>query len=434
MHPVKIRSCTNGGHIARLARGGYTEGHFEERWVAVHAPMIVSYDALLVLLSILVAIMGSFTGLLIMARRGVFTSASYKFKIAAGAATIGSSIWSMHFIAMLALGLPIPVEYDSLVTTISVFVAIVLTGLGLYDASSGHMTRYGVLAGGVLMGSGIAGMHYMGMSAIRASCLVTYAPLGVAASILVGMAVATLALWFTLRERGPWETAGGAIALGLAISTMHYASMMATDFVSVGGVAVLPGPVLTQHNLALIVAVATFLICGMFLVIALPDQKHEDAAAIPEFPVVIGPALEPDPGEPAAVAMPSSPVRIPVRCNQSVFFAEPEAIVAVRAEGHYSWISLRSDSGEIAEYFCERSISTLAKLLTAPRFVRSHRSYLVNIEHVFNFRRQGDGGILLLAAQGDVSVPISRSNIRQVLALLERRPGPAPGLTHAATA
>jgi NO-binding membrane sensor protein with MHYT domain len=109
-----------------------------------------------------------------MARRGAFTHASYKFKIVAGAATIGSSIWSMHFIAMLALGLRIPVEYDSLVTTISVFVAIVLTGLGLYAA--------------------IAGMHCMGMSAIRTSCLVTYAPLGVAGSILIGVAVSTLAL------------------------------------------------------------------------------------------------------------------------------------------------------------------------------------------------------------------------------------------------
>ena len=383
--------------------------------------MIVSYDALLVVLSILVAIIGSFTGLLIMARRGAFASASYKFKIVAGAVTIGSSIWSMHFIAMLALGLPIPVEYDSLVTTISVFIAIVLTGLGLYAASSGHITRYAVLAGGVLMGSGIAGMHYMGMSAIRASCVVTYAPLGVAGSILVGMAVSTLALWFTFRERGPWETAGGAIALGLAISTMHYAAMMATDFLSPGDVVVVPGPALTQHNLAFIVVIATFLICGMFLVIALPDQKREAEEAVPASPAA-APPLDPDLGEAVSLAVPSSPVRIPVRRNQSIFFAEPEAIVAVRAEGHYSWISLRSDSGEIAEYFCERSISALAKQLTAPRFVRSHRSYIVNIEHVFNFRRQGDGGILLLAAQGDVSVPISRSNIRQVLALLERRP------------
>ena len=392
--------------------------------------MIVSYDALLVLLSILVAIIGSFTGLLIMARRGVFASASYKFKIVAGAATIGSSIWSMHFIAMLALGLPIPVEYDSLVTTISVFVAIVLTGLGLYAASSGHISRYSVLVGGVLMGGGIAGMHYVGMSAIRASCIVTYAPLGVAGSILVGMAVSTLALWFTFRERGPWETAGGAVALGLAISTMHYVAMMATDFLSTGDVVVLPGPALTQHNLALIVAIATFLICGMFLVIALPDQKHEDEEAIPAFAVAVSPQ-EADLIEPAA---PSLPVRIPVRRNQSVFFADPGAIIAVRAEGHYSWISLRSDSGDIVEYFCERSISALAKLLTAPRFVRSHRSYLVNIEHVLNFRRQGDGGILLLAEQGGVSVPISRSNIRQVLALLERRPSREPAVPQAATA
>ena len=395
--------------------------------------MIVSYDPLLVLLSILVAIMGSFTGLLIMARRGVFTSASYKFKIVAGAATIGSSIWSMHFIAMLALGLPIPVEYDSLVTTISVFVAIVLTGLGLYAASSGHITRYSVLVGGVLMGGGIAGMHYVGMSAIRASCVVTYAPLGVAGSILIGMAVSTLALWFTFRERGPWETAGGAIALGLAIATMHYAAMMATDFLSTGDVVVMPGPALTQHNLALIVAIATFLICGMFLVIALPDQKHEDEEVVPAFPVP-APAPQPDPGEPAAAIVPSSPVRIPVRRNQSIFFADPEAIIAVRAEGHYSWISLRSDSGDITEYFCERSISALAKQLTGPRFVRSHRSYLVNIEHVLNFRRQGDGGVLLLAEQGDVSVPISRSNIRQVLALLERRPAAESAMPQAATA
>src|SRR5262245_20576389 len=96
----------------------------------VRVPMIVAYDLTLVLLSISVAIIGSYTGLLLMAPRGAFASASYKLKIVAGACAIGSSIWSMHFIAMLALGLPVPVAYDGLVTTISVFVAIMLTGLG----------------------------------------------------------------------------------------------------------------------------------------------------------------------------------------------------------------------------------------------------------------------------------------------------------------
>ncbi|MGB0085890.1 MAG: MHYT domain-containing protein [Rhodomicrobiaceae bacterium] len=395
--------------------------------------MIVSYDPTLVLLSISVAILGSFAGFLIMARRGVFTSAPYKLKIVAGAATIGSSIWSMHFIAMLALGLPVPVDYDSLVTTISAFIAILLTGLGLYAASSGRISRYSVPAGGLLMGSGIAGMHYMGMSAIRANCIVSYDPFGVAASILVGIAVSTLALWFTFRERGPWETVGGAVALGLAISSMHYVAMMATSFASAGDIVIVQGPVLTQHNLAFIVAITTFLICGLFLVIALPDQKRGDDRPR-DISVPAAADAEAGAGHPLSIAAANRPARIPLRRNQSVFFAEPASILAVRADGHYSWISLKSDGGTIDEFFCERSISVLAKLLAAPQFVRSHRSHLVNIEHVLGFRRQGDGGLLLLSATGECSVPVSRSNVRQVLTLLEGRPGHLPPLPQAAPA
>ena len=393
--------------------------------------MIVSYDAVLVLLSICVAIIGSFTGLLIMARRGAFTTAPYKLKIVAGAVTIGTSIWSMHFIGMLALGLPIPVEYDGLITTISVFIAIVLTGLGFYAASSGHIARYAVLAGGLLMGSGIAGMHYMGMSAIRANCIVSYKPLGVAASVLIGVAVSTLALWFTFRDRSRLETLGGAVALGLAISTMHYSAMIGgTSFAAAGDIVLLPGAALTQHNLAFIVAIATFLICGLFLVLALPDQKQmSDAPAeAAELAFDTGPNLSP------LVNAPRRPVRIPVQRNQSVLFAEPDAIMAVRADGHYSWISLKSEGGGIDELFCERSISALAKLLAAPQFVRSHRSHLVNIAHVHSFRRQGDGGLLLLKAQEEISVPVSRSNLRQVLTQLECHADLASALPHAAHA
>ena len=397
----------------------------------VRVPMIVSYDSTLVLLSISVAIIGSYTGLILMAPHGAFASASYKLKIVAAAAAIGSSIWSMHFIAMLALGLPVPVEYDGLVTTISAFVAITLTGLGLYAASSGHITRYAVLVGGLLMGGGIASMHYVGMSAIRASCIVSYEPLGVAASVLAGMAVSALALWFTLSERSAWETALGAVALGLAIASMHYVAMMATSFLAAGDALVLERPVLTQHNLAFIVAITTFLICGLFLVLALPDQKHagEGARDVP-------PAIPNDeaPAEPPVAASTALPVRIALRRNQSVFYTEPLAISAVRADGHYSQIWLKSADGGIEEYFCESSISTLAKLLDGPQFFRSHRSHIVNIEHVHGFRRQGDGGLLLMNARGEVSVPVSRSNVRQVLRLLEGRPSGAAPLPQAVTA
>lgn len=394
--------------------------------------MIVSYDVSLVLLSISVSIIGSFTGLLIMARNGAFTAASYKVKIVAGAITIGSSIWSMHFIAMLALSLPVAVAYDGLITIISVFIAIVLTGLGLYAASSGHITRYAVPAGGFLMGCGIASMHYLGMSAIRANCIITYQPLGIVLSILVGIAVSTLALWFTFRDRGHWETVGGAIALGLAISAMHYVAMMATSFIATSDIYVLPAPALTQHNLAFIVAIATFLICGMFLVLALPDQKRVDRGTAESA------SIEPSSAKTAEASIdavpPSRSIKIPIRRNQSIFFTEPAAIMAVRADGHYSWISLKANGDKIDEYFCERSISALAKLLTPPQFVRSHRSHLVNIRHVLGFRRHGDGGFLLLNASGEATVPVSRSNVRQVMTLLECPPQAEPPITQPASA
>src|SRR5258708_27010274 len=132
--------------------------------------MIVSYDAPLVFLSISVAIIGSFTGLLLMSRVNGVTGPSYKLKIAAGAVAIGSSIWAMHFIGMLALCAPIPLRYDGLITTISVFIGILLTGLGLYAASSGYIERGAAPICGLLMGSGIAGMDSMGMSPGRAGC------------------------------------------------------------------------------------------------------------------------------------------------------------------------------------------------------------------------------------------------------------------------
>ena len=392
---------------------------------AVHVRMIVAYDTPLVFLSIFVAIIGSYTGLILLAPRGVFASASYKLKIVAGAAAIGSSIWSMHFIGMLAVGLPTPIEYESLVTTISAFIAIMLTGLGLYAASSGYIARYALPAGGLMMGGGIAGMHYMGMSAIRAACVVSYHPLGVGASIVIGMAVSTLALWFALRERGAWETVAGAVALGVAISLMHYAAMMATSFTASGDIIALEGAALTQHNLAFIVATTTFLICGLFLVLALPDQKGGGTA--------VAFSQSAANGEPPSAPEKQPISRIPLRRNQAVFFAEPWMVVAVHADGHYSKVLLKSENSDFDEWFCESPISSLAKQLSAPHFVRAHRSHIVNIHHVLGFRRLGDGGLLLVGPQGKITVPVSRSNIRQVLRVLEYRTAHEPAMPQALT-
>lgn len=168
------------------------------------------------------------------------------------------------------------------------------------------------------------------MSAIRATCIVSYEPIGVAASILAGIAASTLALWFAFREHGPLETAAGAALLGLAISAMHYTAMLATIFSPSGGASAVSGPVLSQHGVAFIVAIATFLICGLFLIVALPDKKPRPDQSGLLFPD-LAEREQDQPAENLAEAVP--PVRIPVRRNQSTYFTAPGSILAIRAEG-----------------------------------------------------------------------------------------------------
>ena len=114
------------------------------------------------------------------------------------------------------------------------------------------------------MGSGIAGMHYLGMKAIT-GCGITFDFNGVARSIIVAILASTIALWFAFRTRGAFETLAGGIVLGLAISGMHYTGMYATSFYPAAGPADIGAPVFSQTMLALLVAAATLLICGIYL-------------------------------------------------------------------------------------------------------------------------------------------------------------------------
>jgi NO-binding membrane sensor protein with MHYT domain len=225
--------------------------------------MPISYDPTLVMLSILVAITAALTGLTMTAgysagaRRGTLG-------LLKGAVIIGGGIWSMHFIAMLAVKLPIPVNYDFIETMVSLYVAIIGTALGLFTVAKRKLGVLSVPIGGILMGGAIAGMHYMGMDAMR-GCGLTYDMPGVYASIVVAMVSATIALWFALRKRGAGETLVGGLLLGLAIPSMHYIGMVATSFTDLALPADSVAPMLSQQNLALIIATATFVICGIFL-------------------------------------------------------------------------------------------------------------------------------------------------------------------------
>lgn len=225
--------------------------------------MPISYDPTLVMLSVLVAITAALTGLTITAGYSPGARRA-SLGLLKGAFIIGGGIWSMHFIAMLAAKLPVPVNYDLIETMISLYVAIIGTWLGLFVVAKRKLGLLSVPFGGALMGGAIAGMHYMGMGAMR-GCGITYDMAGVNASILVAIVSATIALWFALRKRGTGETLIGGLLLGMAIPSMHYIGMFATTFDTLAVPADPIAPMLSQQNLALIIATATFVICGIFL-------------------------------------------------------------------------------------------------------------------------------------------------------------------------
>ena len=106
---------------------------------------------------------------------------------------MGGGIWAMHFIAMLAHILPIPVSYDPAITALSIVPAILAAGIALHVVARPVVTTYRLLIGGTLMGAGIGAMHYTGMSAMQLNALVRYDPVLFSASIAVAVLLAILA-------------------------------------------------------------------------------------------------------------------------------------------------------------------------------------------------------------------------------------------------
>ena len=198
--------------------------------------MIATYDNTLVLLSIVVATMASYTALDLAGRVTHSSGRTATLWLLGGSAAMGAGIWSMHFIGMLAFELPIPVFYDGWITAASLLIAVVTSGYALSVASRRVLGALSLLGAGIIMGGGIAAMHYAGMAAMRMSPPIEYDPGWFAASIGIAIAAATAALWlaFTLRSTTSHLAVAGklvsALVMGCAIAGMHYTGMAAANF------------------------------------------------------------------------------------------------------------------------------------------------------------------------------------------------------------
>jgi PAS domain S-box-containing protein len=204
--------------------------------ISANAALPGSYDYSEVARSALIAIAASYAALDLTGR---VTAASGRVRVAwlgGGATAMGIGIWAMHFKGMLAFHLPVPVEYHWPTVLISLLVAILASRVALYVASRQKMGPVEALTGSVIMAGGIAGMHYIGMAAMRLPATMRFSPLLVACSILLGILFSLIALLmaFGLREEGKWTVPrrlGSATVMGVAVSAMHYTGMAAVGFI-----------------------------------------------------------------------------------------------------------------------------------------------------------------------------------------------------------
>jgi len=193
------------------------------------------YDYGEVARSVLIAIAASYAALDLAGRVTAARDRSHRAWLGGGAIAMGIGIWEMHFKGMMAFRLPVSVKYHWPTILAALLAAIVASAAALYVASRQKMGPVEALTGGVIMSSGIAGLHYLLMAAMRSSAIARYSPMLVTCSILLAIFFSLIALLmaFGLREETRWSVPrrlGSAAVLGAAVSAMHYTGMAAATF------------------------------------------------------------------------------------------------------------------------------------------------------------------------------------------------------------
>ncbi|GGN21109.1 MHYT domain-containing protein [Streptomyces fuscichromogenes] len=150
--------------------------------------------------------------------------------LALGAASIGCGIWTMHFIAMIGFHVQdTTIRYDTGLTLLSLAVAILVVGIGVFAVGYRGAGAGTLWTAGVITGLGVAAMHYLGMAALRFDGTIHYDPVTVGLSVLIAIAAATAALWAAVSVRGFTASLGASLVMGLAVSGMHYTAMAAVS-------------------------------------------------------------------------------------------------------------------------------------------------------------------------------------------------------------
>ena len=240
--------------------------------------LIDSYNYWLVALSVLIAIFASYAALDLAGRVTATIGWTRAIWLLGGAVAMGTGIWSMHYIGMLAFILPVPVAYHWPTVLLSLFAAILASAIALYVVSRPMMNAFRALAGSVLMGAGIASMHYIGMDAMRLPAMCHFNSFLVVLSVVFAVLISLAALWITFHFRDEkagsgWGKTAGAIVMGAAIPVMHYTGMAAATFTSSDMPVDLSHAVSISELGILGIALVTLILLGLALLTSRLDRS-----------------------------------------------------------------------------------------------------------------------------------------------------------------
>jgi two-component system sensor histidine kinase/response regulator len=241
--------------------------------------MDATYNPWLVSLSIVIAIIASYTALDLAARVTAAKGRAAKYWLIGGAFSMGIGIWSMHFIGMLAFHLPIPLSYDIPLTLGSMIPAIASSWLALLVIRRGSIKGGVLFLSAALMGGGISAMHYTGMAAMKMSPPLRYDPVLFTLSILLAIGISLVALKIAFRFRPSkstagviWQKVGSAVVMGAAIPAMHYTGMAAV-ILAPNSVCIATPHDIDPTWLAILVGISSFMILSLTLLVSVFDAR-----------------------------------------------------------------------------------------------------------------------------------------------------------------
>ena len=364
-----------------------------------------SHNHNLVILSLILAVVSGFTGFTLTQNLSAKTLLQRKISVSMAAVALGGGIWSMHFVAMLGLNLPVMVFYDAAITLASALIAILIVAVALMILHFFVRTSSTIVLAGCIVGAGILLMHYIGMAGLQL-CKPIYTAQGLVMSSGVAFFSCIVAFWVAYKERNNRNIFFATLCFGVAVVSVHFLAILNTSFVEVSASSEF-GPLISNETLAVIVVLSSFIILCLFLWVSatflsphvLKPKQIDDEKVLGEGTKVL-------------------PQHIPCERDGLKVFITLRDVLAIRADGHYSQVYTEKE-----KYFCVWPITEVNRRLESFGFIKVHRSYIVNTARVDRFERLKDKGYCVFGTPLAPRIPVSRSKLKAAQAAIISTPG-----------